>query len=68
MSSRIHSVYLSEEEELAIREASRLNGTSVNFVLRVAVRRLIGLAAPLLELPDLTEEQARASRSAARTD
>ena len=61
MTQRIHSLYLSEDEEAAVRAVARLNGTTVNFVVRASVRALIGLPAPRLELPD-------DAKSAARTD
>jgi hypothetical protein len=46
----IYSVYLTEAEEERIRELATLNGSSVNFVVRVAVRKLLGLKTPALEL------------------
>lgn len=52
MTQRIHSLYLSEEEEDAVRQVARLNGTSVNFVARAAIRTLLGLPAARLELPE----------------
>lgn len=47
-SQRIHSIYLSAEEEQAVRRLAAANGTSVNFVVRVAVRTLLGLPAAQL--------------------
>jgi len=47
----IYSVYLTEAEEEAVRRVAELNGTAVNFVVRAAVRKLIGLPAPQLEIP-----------------
>lgn len=52
---RIYSLYLSEEEEAAVRDVSSLNGTSVNFVIRAAVRQLLGMPSPRLELPAAPE-------------
>lgn len=52
MSQTIHSVYLSAEEEELVREVAEVNGTSVNFVIRTAVRRLLERPAPQLALPE----------------
>lgn len=53
---RIYSLYLSEEEEAAVREVARLNGTSINFVVRAAVRQLLGKPSARLELPGTLEK------------
>jgi hypothetical protein len=50
VSRGIYSVYLTEAEEQRIRDIAKLNGSSVNFVVRVAVRKLLGLKTPTLEL------------------
>jgi hypothetical protein len=47
----IYSVYLTEGEEQLVREIAKLNATSVNYVVRTAVRQLAGFAVPTLQLP-----------------
>jgi hypothetical protein len=46
----IYSLYLTEAEEARIKQVAEANGSSVNFVVRVAVRKLLGLKAPALDL------------------
>lgn len=50
MTKRIYSIYLTAAEEERIRQLAELNGSSVNFVVRVAVRKLLGLKTPTLDL------------------
>ena len=45
------SVWLSEQEDRLVRELAAHNGTSLNMVIRVALRQLGGLPAPKLEPP-----------------
>lgn len=47
----IYSVYLTESEEEAVRAIAEENATSVNFVMRSAVRKLIGYPGPQLAVP-----------------
>lgn len=63
--SRIKSAYLSEEEEASVIAVARLNGTSQNFVIRVAVRRFLGLPAARLDLP---ADETLPARSATSSD
>ena len=44
--SRIGSVYLTDEEHEALERLSRERRTSRNAVLRIALRRLLGLPVP----------------------
>ena len=46
---RIFSVYLTEAEEERILALAEANGTSINFVVRAAVRGLLGMPTPRLE-------------------
>lgn len=54
MTSRgIYSVYLAKAEEEKLRELAQRNGTSVNFVVRVAVRKLLGMPTPDVDVAKL---------------
>ena len=50
MSRGIYSVYLSEAEEKRVVELAKENGVSKNFVVRIAVRKLLGLSTVELAL------------------
>ena len=41
--SRIRSVYLNDQEELGLQTFAEDNGMSINYVLRLALRSLLGL-------------------------
>jgi hypothetical protein len=49
---RIYSAYFDELENAALREVARANGVSPNSVIRVAVRKMLGLPAVTLTLPE----------------
>ncbi len=51
--SNVRSIYLDELEQRAINEVRELNpGVSFNFVVRIALRQMLGLSAPQLVLPE----------------
>jgi hypothetical protein len=54
--TRIHSSYLDEVEDHAVRAIANANGLSPNKVIRFAVRALLGLPAPQLHIPDGLDE------------
>lgn len=54
---RIHSVYLDERENAAIRAISMANGQSPNGVIRMAVRALLGLPSPTITISDELRER-----------
>jgi hypothetical protein len=58
MSRGIYSTYFTKDEEAAIRRIAKDNATSLNYVVRVAVRKLAGLPAP-----DLTTSAKSATSS-----
>lgn len=60
--NRIHSVYLDERENVAIRAISMANGQSPNAVIRMAVRGLLGLPSPTITVPDELRERLGLSR------
>jgi hypothetical protein len=50
-STRIYSIYFSPDEEELIRSIAALNGTSLSFVVRIAVRQLAAWPAANLAVP-----------------
>jgi hypothetical protein len=61
---RIFSVYLTENEEDRILTVARTNGTSVNFVMRCAVRGLLGMPTPHLTTGEDDDELEPEQRAA----
>jgi hypothetical protein len=58
-SRSIYSVYLTESEEQAVRAIAEENACSVNFVMRSAVRKLLGYPGPTLTMPAPTSSAHR---------
>jgi hypothetical protein len=54
---RIRSVYLDKREIEAIEAVSLANGQSSNAVIRIAVRKLLGLPAPIIVVSDELRER-----------
>ncbi len=48
----IFTTYFNSDEEAAIVAIAEANGTSRNYVIRMAVRKLVGLPGPELQVPD----------------
>lgn len=57
------SLWLTDEEERLVRELAIFNGASVNMVVRIAIRRLLGLPTPSLDPIELPEQWKLADRS-----
>lgn len=49
------TTWLSEAERDALDLVARENGTSANYVVRVAIRRLLQMNAPELQVTSVTE-------------
>ena len=52
MSGIKRSFWLTDLEHDLAKQIAEANGTSVNFVMRVGLRSLAGLAVPRLRMPD----------------
>jgi hypothetical protein len=49
------SLWLTDQEERLVKQLAEVNAASVNMVMRIALRQLLGLPAPKLELPERVE-------------
>lgn len=65
-SRRIYSTYLDELENVAVHKVAAANGASPNAIIRAAVRRMLGLPAMRVEIPDEVAEWAAHRAAAAR--
>lgn len=53
---RVYSCYLDELENAAVRTTAAANGVAPNAIIRWAVRQLLGLPHPAVEIPDNVRE------------
>lgn len=54
------TAWMSESERDAIDAVAKENNTSVNYVVRIAIRRLLGLPSPLLHVTTETKDEQHA--------